>query len=93
MIHTVGAVDDFSQIAPLTVPLPPPVEAVHRFRSSAVSAFDDAAAAAVDWDSSARPNNRRENFVERTKRQCSNVAELLPPTACGIERGFVALLA
>lgn len=93
MIHTVGAVvDDFSQIAPLTVPLPPPVEAVHRFRSSAVSAFDDAAAA-VDWDFLARPNNRRENFVERTKRQCSNVAELLPPTACGIERGFVALLA
>lgn len=87
MIHTVGAVAAFSQIEPLTVP---PVEAVHRFRLSAVSAFDDAAAA-VDWDSSARSNSRRENFVERTKRQCSNVAELLLPTACGIERGFVAL--
>lgn len=93
MIHTVGSVADFSQIAPLTVPLPPLVEAVHRFRSSAVSAFDDDAAAAVDGDLSARSNSRRENFVERTKRQCSNVAELLPPTACGIERGFVALLA
>ena len=66
------------------------MEAVHSFRSSAVSAVDDAAAAVVDWDCSVRSSSRQETFVERTKRQCLNVAEMLP--ACGIERGFAALL-